>query len=219
MNPCASANAYSATCNPIPGHPSTQDLGLVNASLLPPPECARRGGHPRGPGCPTVPDIAFSSLLFLSSFLFALALKHVKTSHFFPSVVSVPSLSVEENWPLALGPVCEWERVQKEGIAGRSLTERPLCGQVRKVLSDFSSVLAILLGCGLDAVLGLATPKLTVPREFKVRAGSVAQREKGGQQTGPGRRMYASHHSPPLSFRLLAHKIEVVIMASLSCEG
>nr|XP_036872374.1 anion exchange protein 4 isoform X3 [Manis javanica] len=100
------------------------DLGLVNASLLPPPECARRGGHPRGPGCPTVPDIAFSSLLFLSSFLFALALKHVKTSHFFPSVV-------------------------------------------RKVLSDFSSVLAILLGCGLDAVLGLATPKLTVPREFK----------------------------------------------------
>ncbi|XP_017507667.2 anion exchange protein 4 isoform X6 [Manis javanica] len=38
---------------------------------------------------------------------------------------------------------------------------------VRKVLSDFSSVLAILLGCGLDAVLGLATPKLTVPREFK----------------------------------------------------
>ncbi|XP_057346947.1 anion exchange protein 4 isoform X3 [Manis pentadactyla] len=49
---------------------------------------------------------------------------HVKTSHFFPSVV-------------------------------------------RKVLSDFSSVLAILLGCGLDAFLGLATPKLTVPREFK----------------------------------------------------
>uniref|UniRef100_A0A671EWQ3 Anion exchange protein 4 n=1 Tax=Rhinolophus ferrumequinum TaxID=59479 RepID=A0A671EWQ3_RHIFE len=38
---------------------------------------------------------------------------------------------------------------------------------MRKVLSDFSSVLAILLGCGLDAFLGLATPKLTVPREFK----------------------------------------------------
>ncbi|KAL2778996.1 anion exchange protein 4 isoform 4, partial [Daubentonia madagascariensis] len=38
---------------------------------------------------------------------------------------------------------------------------------VRKVLSDFSSVLAILLGCGLDAFLGLATPKLMVPREFK----------------------------------------------------
>uniref|UniRef100_A0A8C5XFE0 Anion exchange protein 4 n=1 Tax=Microcebus murinus TaxID=30608 RepID=A0A8C5XFE0_MICMU len=38
---------------------------------------------------------------------------------------------------------------------------------VRKVLSDFSSVLAILLCCGLDAFLGLATPKLLVPREFK----------------------------------------------------
>ncbi|XP_012663059.1 anion exchange protein 4 isoform X2 [Otolemur garnettii] len=38
---------------------------------------------------------------------------------------------------------------------------------VRKVLGDFSSVLAILLGCGLDAFLGLATPKLMVPREFK----------------------------------------------------
>nr|KAF6347418.1 solute carrier family 4 member 9 [Pipistrellus kuhlii] len=101
------------------------DLGLVNASLLPPPECVRLGGRPRGPGCHTVPDIAFFSLLlFLTSFLFAMAFKHVKTSRFFPSVV-------------------------------------------RKVLSDFSSVLAILLGCGLDAFLGLATPKLTVPREFK----------------------------------------------------
>ncbi|XP_045675682.1 anion exchange protein 4 isoform X2 [Phyllostomus hastatus] len=109
----------------IADHRSLQDLGLVNASLLPPPECVRRGGHPRGPSCHTVPDIAlFSLLLFLTSFLFAMALKHVKTSRFFPSVV-------------------------------------------RKVLSDFSSVLAILLGCGLDAFLGLATPKLMVPREFK----------------------------------------------------
>ncbi|XP_041622489.1 anion exchange protein 4 isoform X4 [Vulpes lagopus] len=104
---------------------SSMDLGLVNASLLPPTECAQRGGHPRGPNCHTVPDIAFFSLLlFLTSFLLATALKHVKTSRFFPSVV-------------------------------------------RKVLGDFSSVLAMLLGCGLDSFLGLATPKLTVPSEFK----------------------------------------------------
>uniref|UniRef100_A0A452UJ93 Anion exchange protein n=1 Tax=Ursus maritimus TaxID=29073 RepID=A0A452UJ93_URSMA len=104
---------------------SSMDLGLVNASLLPPPECVRRGGHPRGPSCHTVPDIAFFSLLlFFTSFLLATALKHVKTSRFFPSVV-------------------------------------------RKVLGDFSSVLAMLLGCGLDSFLGLATPKLTVPSEFK----------------------------------------------------
>ncbi|XP_037657539.1 anion exchange protein 4 isoform X12 [Choloepus didactylus] len=65
----------------------SMDLGLINASLLPPPECVQRGGYPRGPGCHTVPDIAFFSLLlFLTSFLFATALKHVKTSRFFPSV-------------------------------------------------------------------------------------------------------------------------------------
>ncbi|XP_064340428.1 anion exchange protein 4 isoform X3 [Camelus dromedarius] len=69
----------------------SMDLGLVNASLLPPPECARRGGHSRGPGCDMVPDIAFFSiLLFLISFLFATALKHVKTSRFFPSVPTLP---------------------------------------------------------------------------------------------------------------------------------
>ncbi|XP_051019332.1 anion exchange protein 4 isoform X2 [Acomys russatus] len=100
-------------------------LGLVNASLLPPPDCIQQGGSPRGPSCHTVPDIAFFSfLLFFTSFLCAIALKHVKNSRLFPSVV-------------------------------------------RKVFSDFSSVLAILLGCGLDAFLGLATPKLLVPTEFK----------------------------------------------------
>ncbi|XP_005356018.1 anion exchange protein 4 isoform X5 [Microtus ochrogaster] len=100
-------------------------VSLVNASLLSPPECIRQGGYPRGPSCHTVPDIAFFSLLlFFTSFLCAMALKHVKNSRLFPSVV-------------------------------------------RKVFSDFSSVLAILLGCGLDAFLGLATPKLLVPTEFK----------------------------------------------------
>ncbi|XP_012326696.2 anion exchange protein 4 isoform X2 [Aotus nancymaae] len=69
----------------------SMDLGLINASLLPPPECTRQGGHPRGPGCYTVPDIAFFSLLlFLTSFFFAMALKCVKTSRFFPSVPTLP---------------------------------------------------------------------------------------------------------------------------------
>ncbi|CAH7105294.1 Slc4a9 [Phodopus roborovskii] len=100
-------------------------LGLVNASLLSPPECIQQGGYPSGPSCHTVPDIAFFSLLlFFTSFFCAMALKHVKNSRLFPSVV-------------------------------------------RKVFSDFSSILAILLGCGLDALLGLATPKLLVPTEFK----------------------------------------------------
>lgn len=102
---------------------------------------------------------------------------------------------------------------------GWNLTECSLCRQMRKMLSDFSSVLAILLGCGLDAFLGLATPKLMVPREFKVRAGSIAQRQKQGQQTGPWRRkVHRSYTSLPLNFSILTHKIEVVIiMASQSC--
>lgn len=58
------------------------------------------------------------------------------------------------------------------------------------MLGDFSSVLAILLGCGLDAFLDLATPKLLVPREFKVRAGSgrrgpSKQGRRGGGVTRP----------------------------------
>ncbi|KAB0392336.1 hypothetical protein E2I00_000262 [Balaenoptera physalus] len=93
---------------------------------------------------------------------------HVKTSRFFPSMVSVTSLSVGENWLLASGPVCKWERGPKEGDGGLNLTECLLGGQVCKMLGDFFSVLAILLGCGLDAFLGLATLKLTVSREFKL---------------------------------------------------
>lgn len=87
------------------------------------------------------------------------------------------------------------------------------------MLGDFSSVLAMLLGCGLDSFLGLATPKLTVPSEFKVRAGSIGQRGEQGQQTGPWRRkMHRSHASLPLSFHFLTYKIErVIIMISQSC--
>lgn len=80
---------------PIPHHSSIQHLGLVNASLLSPPECIQQGGYPRGPSCHTVPDIAFFSLLlFLTSFFCSMALKHVKSSRLFPSVVSDIFLSV-----------------------------------------------------------------------------------------------------------------------------
>ncbi|KAF6083012.1 solute carrier family 4 member 9 [Phyllostomus discolor] len=58
------------------------------------------------------------------------------------------------------GNESQWTRTKPED-------RDDILSMVRKVLSDFSSVLAILLGCGLDAFLGLATPKLMVPREFK----------------------------------------------------
>ncbi|NWT73406.1 S4A4 protein, partial [Prunella himalayana] len=38
---------------------------------------------------------------------------------------------------------------------------------VRKLVSDFAVILAILASCALDAVLGLETPKLLVPSELK----------------------------------------------------
>lgn len=42
--------------------------------------------------------------------------------------------------------------------------------QVRKLISDFAIILTILLFCGVDAFVGVNTPKLIVPSEFKVHA-------------------------------------------------
>ncbi|KAM9810351.1 solute carrier family 4 member 4a [Neosynchiropus ocellatus] len=38
---------------------------------------------------------------------------------------------------------------------------------VRKLISDFAIILAILIFCGIDALVGVDTPKLIVPSEFK----------------------------------------------------
>ncbi|KAK2818727.1 hypothetical protein Q5P01_024288 [Channa striata] len=38
---------------------------------------------------------------------------------------------------------------------------------VRKLISDFAIILTILLFCGVDALVGVGTPKLIVPSEFK----------------------------------------------------
>ncbi|XP_058631702.1 solute carrier family 4 member 4a isoform X4 [Onychostoma macrolepis] len=38
---------------------------------------------------------------------------------------------------------------------------------VRKLISDFAIILAILIFCGVDALVGVNTPKLIVPTEFK----------------------------------------------------
>lgn len=40
--------------------------------------------------------------------------------------------------------------------------------QVRKIISDFATILAIMIFCGVDALVGVDTPKLLVPSEFKV---------------------------------------------------
>lgn len=47
----------------------------------------------------------------------------------------------------------------------------PLHLQVRKLVSDFAIILAILTSCAIDAALGLETPKLLIPSELKVLVG------------------------------------------------
>lgn len=39
---------------------------------------------------------------------------------------------------------------------------------MRKLISDFAIILAILIFCGVDVLVGVETPKLIVPSEFKV---------------------------------------------------
>ncbi|KAJ0057620.1 hypothetical protein NL108_009416 [Boleophthalmus pectinirostris] len=46
-------------------------------------------------------------------------------------------------------------------------TSRFFPTRVRKLISDFAIILAILLFCGVDALIGVDTPKLIVPSEFK----------------------------------------------------
>lgn len=40
--------------------------------------------------------------------------------------------------------------------------------QARKLISDFAIILSILIFCVIDALVGVDTPKLIVPSEFKV---------------------------------------------------
>ncbi|XP_053096090.1 electrogenic sodium bicarbonate cotransporter 1 isoform X3 [Pangasianodon hypophthalmus] len=46
-------------------------------------------------------------------------------------------------------------------------TSRFFPTMVRKLISDFAIILAILIFCGIDALVGVDTPKLEVPSEFK----------------------------------------------------
>lgn len=41
--------------------------------------------------------------------------------------------------------------------------------QLRKLISDFSIFMSILMFVGLDVLFGLNTPKLQVPTDFKVK--------------------------------------------------
>ncbi|NXS96555.1 S4A4 protein, partial [Jacana jacana] len=88
-------------------------------------QCLGQGGHLLGTSCQYVPDVTLLSfLLFGGTFLSCTALKHFRSSRYFPEAV-------------------------------------------RKLVSDFAIILAILASCAIDATLGLETPKLLVPSELK----------------------------------------------------
>uniref|UniRef100_A0A8B9ZZX0 Anion exchange protein n=1 Tax=Anas zonorhyncha TaxID=75864 RepID=A0A8B9ZZX0_9AVES len=88
-------------------------------------QCLSRGGQLLGTSCHYVPDVTLLSfLLFGGTFLCCTALKHFKSSRYFPT-------------------------------------------GLRKLVSDFSIILAILIFCAIDVALGLETPKLLVPSELK----------------------------------------------------
>uniref|UniRef100_A0A8C8E8L2 Anion exchange protein n=1 Tax=Otus sunia TaxID=257818 RepID=A0A8C8E8L2_9STRI len=99
--------------------PSAAPAGLSRT------QCLGQGGHLLGTSCQYVPDVTLISfLLFGGTFLSCTALKHFRSSRYFPS----------------------W---------------------VRKLVSDFAIIVAILVSCTVDAILGLETPKLLVPSELK----------------------------------------------------
>lgn len=123
-------------------------------------QCLDQGGYLLGTSCQYVPDVTlFSFLLFGGTFLSCTVLKRFKSSRYFPVGVSIPSPTQQTRGAPGAAP--------HPGQPRPSLLHL----QVRKVVSDFAIILAILASCAVDAVLGLETPKLLVPSELKVLAG------------------------------------------------
>lgn len=51
---------------------------------------------------------------------------------------------------------------------------------MRKLISDFAIILTILVFCGVDAFVGVNTPKLIVPSEFKVPNARKKKKKRTG---------------------------------------
>lgn len=50
--------------------------------------------------------------------------------------------------------------------------------QVRQLLNDFAVLISIIVMVGIDMAIGIETPKLEVPTEFKVRIMAVSALQK-----------------------------------------
>lgn len=129
-------------------------------------ECLKYKGELVGKACEFVPDIALMSfILFFGTYTCSMCLKKFKTSPFFPTTVS------HTHYRYLIQQVTRQRdelSVQMFEQAGYSEVFVLTFTQVRKLISDFAIILAILIFCGVDMLIGVDTPKLIVPTEFKV---------------------------------------------------
>ena len=100
--------------------------------------------------CKYVPDVFFFSvILYLLTFMMAMALRQIKFSSFFPAKVR------HRNFALDLLRIFKLVSF--------------LTSQIRTQLSNFGVVTTIAAMLTLDHFVGLETPKLMVPENFHVR--------------------------------------------------
>lgn len=128
-------------------------------------DCLKYRGELVGKACEFVPDVTLMSfILFFGTYTCSMALKKFKTSPFFPTTVSDPTNpSQTRTGPISVEQV---RILTASGLKMKSGLGSSV--QVRKLISDFAIILAILIFCGVDMLVGVETPKLIVPSEFKV---------------------------------------------------
>ncbi|MGH0174494.1 UNVERIFIED_CONTAM: hypothetical protein FKN15_068166 [Acipenser sinensis] len=168
------------TRHPFSGHYDVTEH-LLNAtwSSLSKKECIKYGGELIGKSCKYVPDIALMSfILFFGTYTVSMGLKKFKTSQFFPTTPTspnrgwfVPPFGGNPWWvylaaalPALLVTILIFMDQQ---ITAVIVNRKEHKLKVRKLISDFAIVLSILIFCGVDALVGVDTPKLIVPSEFK----------------------------------------------------
>lgn len=137
------------------------NVTALDWSQLSKKECLKYGGSLVGKSCKYVPDLALMSfILFFGTYSMTVTLKKFKFSRYFPTKVTPPPPVAQclETWNLN-------NAVSLCACGGR---------QLRKLISDFSIFMSIMTFVGIDMLLGLKTPKLIVPTEFKVPVESVS---------------------------------------------
>ena len=81
--------------------------------------------------------------------------------------------------------------------------------QIRTNVSDFSVLISIIIMVSIDALIGIPTPKLTVPEEFKVR---VTLYRTVTSQRSPVELLYSVH-----SVNVSLPSLSAASLVKLSC--